>query len=30
LTGIGLFLVLAALNHVLLRRWHESALDREA
>jgi NitT/TauT family transport system permease protein len=29
LTGIGLFLVLAALNHVLLRRWHESALDRE-
>ena len=30
LTGIGLFLVLAALNHVLLRRWHESAFDREA
>jgi NitT/TauT family transport system permease protein len=29
LTGIGLFLALAALNHVLLRRWHESALDRE-
>jgi NitT/TauT family transport system permease protein len=29
LTGIVLFLVLAALNHVLLRRWHESALDRE-
>jgi len=30
LTGIGLFLALAALNHVLLRRWHESALTREA
>lgn len=30
LTGIGLFLVLAALNHVLLRRWHESTLTREA
>jgi NitT/TauT family transport system permease protein len=30
LTGIGLFLVLAALNHLLLRRWHESALTREA
>lgn len=29
LTGIVLFLVLAALNHVLLRRWHESALQRE-
>ncbi|QRM28975.1 ABC transporter permease [Microvirga sp. VF16] len=29
-TGIGLFLVLAALNHALLRRWHESALNREA
>jgi NitT/TauT family transport system permease protein len=29
LTGIGLFLALAALNHVLLRRWHESALDRD-
>ena len=25
-TGIGLYLLLAALNHVLLRRWHESAL----
>ncbi|UVF19145.1 ABC transporter permease subunit [Microvirga terrae] len=30
LTGIGLFLVLAWLNHILLRRWHESALTREA
>jgi NitT/TauT family transport system permease protein len=29
LTGIALFVVLAALNHVLLRRWHESALQRE-
>lgn len=29
-TGIGLFLALAALNHLLLRRWHESALSREA
>ncbi|WP_262273129.1 MULTISPECIES: ABC transporter permease [Microvirga] len=26
LTGIGLFLILAWLNHILLRRWHESAL----
>lgn len=29
LTGIALFVVLATLNHVLLRRWHESALQRE-
>jgi NitT/TauT family transport system permease protein len=29
-TGIGLFLVLAAINHLLLRRWHESALGRDA
>ena len=29
-TGIGLYLLLAALNHVLLRRWHESALDVES
>ena len=28
-TGIGLYLLLAALNHVLLRRWHESALAPE-
>lgn len=28
-TGIGLFLALAALNHVLLRRWHESAVPRD-
>ncbi|MGO4526092.1 ABC transporter permease [Microvirga sp. 2MCAF35] len=27
--GIGLFLALAALNHVLLRRWHESAVPRD-
>ncbi|MBB4041017.1 NitT/TauT family transport system permease protein [Microvirga flocculans] len=26
LTGIGLYLLLAALSHLLLRRWHESAL----
>ena len=29
-TGIVLFLLLSALTHLLLRRWHESALDREA
>lgn len=29
LTGIGLFLALAALNHALLRHWHESARSRE-
>jgi NitT/TauT family transport system permease protein len=28
-TGIFLFLLLAALSHLLLRRWHESALSRE-
>jgi len=28
-TGIGLFLALAALNHVLLRHWHESAAPRD-
>ncbi len=29
-TGIFLFLLLAALSHLLLRRWHESALGQEA
>ena len=29
-TGIFLFLLLAALSHLLLRHWHESALGREA
>ena len=29
-TGIVLFLLLSALTHLLLRRWHESALGREA
>jgi NitT/TauT family transport system permease protein len=29
-TGIVLFLLLSAFTHLLLRRWHESALDREA
>ena len=28
LTGIGLYLLLAALSHLLLRRWHESAFVR--
>ena len=28
-TGIFLFVLLAALSHLLLRRWHESALSRE-
>jgi NitT/TauT family transport system permease protein len=30
LTGIVLFLLLSALTHMLLRRWHESALGDEA
>lgn len=28
--GVVLFLLLSALNHVLLRRWHESALAQDA
>jgi len=27
-TGIVIYAVLALLSHLLLRRWHESALDR--
>lgn len=27
LAGIGIYLALAGLSHLLLRRWHESALD---
>jgi NitT/TauT family transport system permease protein len=29
LTGIALYLLLAAVSHWLLRRWHESALTQE-
>jgi NitT/TauT family transport system permease protein len=29
LTGIVLYLLLAGISHLLLRRWHESALPRE-
>ncbi|WP_019170618.1 ABC transporter permease [Pseudaminobacter salicylatoxidans] len=29
LTGIVIFLLLSLLSHLLLRRWHESALERE-
>ncbi len=29
LTGVVIFLTLSALSHLLLRRWHESALGRE-
>jgi NitT/TauT family transport system permease protein len=29
LAGVAIFLVLAALTHVALRRWHESAAKRE-
>jgi NitT/TauT family transport system permease protein len=29
LTGVALFLLLSALTHALLRRWHESAIARE-
>ncbi|MBJ6126441.1 ABC transporter permease [Microvirga splendida] len=30
LTGIVLYLLLAGISHLLLRRWHESALSRDA
>lgn len=29
LTGVVIFLLMSALSHLLLRRWHESALGRE-
>lgn len=29
LTGVAIFFVLSALSHLMLRRWHESALMRE-
>ena len=29
ITGIVIFLTLSALSHLLLRKWHESALERE-
>jgi NitT/TauT family transport system permease protein len=29
LTGVVIFLALSGLSHLLLRRWHESALGRE-
>jgi NitT/TauT family transport system permease protein len=28
-TGVIIFLILSAVSHLLLRHWHESALDRE-
>ena len=28
-TGILIFLVLSLISHLLLRRWHESAMKRE-
>jgi NitT/TauT family transport system permease protein len=28
-TGIAIFLVTSWISHMLLRRWHESALKRE-
>jgi NitT/TauT family transport system permease protein len=28
-SGIAIFLLLSAVSHLLLRRWHESAVDRE-
>jgi NitT/TauT family transport system permease protein len=27
--GIAIFFVLSVLSHLMLRRWHESALTRE-
>lgn len=29
LTGIAIYLALAAINHLALRRWHESAMNRD-
>jgi NitT/TauT family transport system permease protein len=29
LVGVAIFFVLSALSHLMLRRWHESALRRE-
>lgn len=29
LTGIAIYLTLAAINHLMLRRWHESAIKRD-
>jgi NitT/TauT family transport system permease protein len=29
MTGIAIFLATSALAHLLLRRWHESAVRRE-
>jgi len=29
LVGIAIFFVLSALSHMVLRRWHESAVKRE-
>jgi len=29
-TGIVIFLVVSLLSHLLLRKWHESALNRES
>jgi NitT/TauT family transport system permease protein len=29
LTGIAIFLVLSLVSHLMLRRWHESAMDRD-
>jgi NitT/TauT family transport system permease protein len=28
-TGVLIFLVLSLISHLLLRRWHESAMRRE-
>jgi len=28
--GIAIFYALSFVNHLALRRWHESALDQEA
>jgi NitT/TauT family transport system permease protein len=28
-TGVLIFLVLSLISHLLLRRWHESAVRRE-
>ena len=29
IVGIMLFLLMAAVSHLVLRRWHESEMDRE-
>jgi NitT/TauT family transport system permease protein len=29
LAGVAIFFALSAISHLVLRRWHESAIERE-